>query len=127
MEDARRARAERHATLVAQTAIMGPTGACLSPSPMGNAAMGPDAQEHQGSCQPATEHPDGRTATPSLVRAAGSASRTRPEMSRSWRMLAMATELLRYRPAPDRHNDWLQRMEELVAAAGDPVAFSYLF
>ncbi|KAE8818724.1 hypothetical protein D1007_03543 [Hordeum vulgare] len=84
---------------------------------MENAATGPDAQEQQGSSQPATEQADDRTATPSLVRASWSASGVRPEMPQGRRALAMATELLRYRPAPDRHNDWLKRIEELVAAA----------
>ncbi|KAE8774480.1 hypothetical protein D1007_53140 [Hordeum vulgare] len=78
-----------------------------SPSPVVNAAMGLDAQEQQGSSQPVTEHPDGRTATPSIARASGVASHARPEMPHGRRVLAMATELLCYRPAPDRHNDWL--------------------
>ncbi|KAE8766694.1 hypothetical protein D1007_62051 [Hordeum vulgare] len=94
---------------------------------MVNAATGPDAQEQQGSSQPATEPPDGRTATPSLVRASESASRPRSEMPHGWRALAMATELLRYRPAPDRHNDWLQRIEELVVAASNCVTLSCSF
>ncbi|KAE8811867.1 hypothetical protein D1007_11285 [Hordeum vulgare] len=96
----------------------------LLPSPMVNAATGPDAQEQQGSSKTATEQPDGRTATPSLVRASWSASRARLEIPHGRRALAMAAELLRYRPAPDRHNDWLQRIEELIAAAGDPAALS---
>ncbi|KAE8813973.1 hypothetical protein D1007_08895 [Hordeum vulgare] len=107
MADARRARAERRATRVAQTEPVGPTGARRSPSPMANAATGPDVQEQQGSSQSATEQPDGRTATPSLVRDSGSASCARPEMLHGRHALAMATELLRYRPAPDRHNEWL--------------------
>ncbi|KAE8794417.1 hypothetical protein D1007_30863 [Hordeum vulgare] len=41
------------------------------------------------------------------------------------RALAVATELLGYRPAPDHHDDWLQRIEELIAAAGDSVVLSY--
>ncbi|KAE8799943.1 hypothetical protein D1007_24562 [Hordeum vulgare] len=105
MADARRACAERHATRVALMAPMGRTGVCRSPSSMANAATGTDVQEQQSSSQPATEQPDSRTATPSLVRASGSASRARPEMSHGRRTLDMATELLRYRPAPDRHND----------------------
>ncbi|KAE8772114.1 hypothetical protein D1007_55919 [Hordeum vulgare] len=39
----------------------------------------------------------------------------------------MATELLCYRPAPYSHNESLQRIEELVAAAGDSTVFSCLF
>ncbi|KAE8779817.1 hypothetical protein D1007_47134 [Hordeum vulgare] len=105
MADARRARAERHATRVAQTAPVGPAGARWSPSPVVNAAMGNDAHEQQGSSVPATEHPDGRKATPSLVRTSGSISNALPEMPHGQHALAMDTELLRYRPAPDRHND----------------------
>ncbi|KAE8812628.1 hypothetical protein D1007_10327 [Hordeum vulgare] len=123
MADARRARAERRATLVAQTPPMGPAGACWSPSPMVNAATGPDAQEQQGSSQQATEQPDDRTATPALVRASGSASRARPEMPHGRHALAVAAQLLRYRPGPD----WLQRIEELVASVGDPATISYSF
>ncbi|KAE8785798.1 hypothetical protein D1007_40438 [Hordeum vulgare] len=107
MADARRACTEHRATRVAQTAPVGPAGARWSPSPMVNAATGPDAKEQQGSFQWASERPDGRTATPSLIGAFGSASRARPEMPHGWRALAMATELLRYRPAPDHHNGWL--------------------
>ncbi|KAE8787650.1 hypothetical protein D1007_38474 [Hordeum vulgare] len=80
MVDALRARTERRTNRVAQTALVGPAGACRSPSPMANAATGPDAQEQQGSSQPVTKQADGRTATPSLVRASGSASRARSEM-----------------------------------------------
>ncbi|KAE8781489.1 hypothetical protein D1007_45272 [Hordeum vulgare] len=122
MVDARWARTERHATRVAQTVLVSPASARRSPSPMVNAATGPDAQERQGSFQPATEQLDGRTATSSLVRASGSASRAPPEMSHGRRALSMAVELLRYRPAPDCHNDWLRHIEELVSAASDPAA-----
>ncbi|KAE8796126.1 hypothetical protein D1007_28986 [Hordeum vulgare] len=127
MDDARWARAEHRATRVAQTAPAGPVGARRSPSPVVNAATGSNAQEQQGSSQPATEQPDGRTATPSIVRAFGLASRARPKMPHGRRVLAMATKLLRYRPTPDRHNGWLQRIEELVAAAGDSAMLSCLF
>ncbi|KAE8810326.1 hypothetical protein D1007_13061 [Hordeum vulgare] len=105
MADARRACAKRRATSVAQTAPVGPVGARRSPSPMVNAATGPDAQEQQGSSRPATEQPDGCTATPSLVRTSGSASRARPEMPHGRHVLAMPVDLLCYRPTPDRHND----------------------
>ncbi|KAE8769650.1 hypothetical protein D1007_58729 [Hordeum vulgare] len=126
MADARRAHAEHHATRVSHTALGGPAGARRSPSPMVNAASGPEVQEQQGSSQPATEHPDGRAATPSLARASMSASHARPEVPHGQRVLTMATELLRYRPAPDRLNKWLHRIEELVAAVGDSVALSCL-
>ncbi|KAE8787272.1 hypothetical protein D1007_38897 [Hordeum vulgare] len=102
-----RAYTERCATRVAQTMLLGPSVACRSPSPMVNAATSPDAQEQQSSSQSATEQPDGRTATPSLVQASGSALRARPEMPHGRHVLATAAELLRYRPAPDPHNDWL--------------------
>ncbi|KAE8792859.1 hypothetical protein D1007_32549 [Hordeum vulgare] len=119
MANARRVRAERRATRVSQTTPVGAAGARRSPSPVVNATTGPEVQEQQGSSQPVTEQAEGRTATPSLGRPSGSASRARPEMPHGWRTLAMATELLRYRPAPDRHDDLLQRIEELIAAAGD--------
>ncbi|KAE8818322.1 hypothetical protein D1007_03956 [Hordeum vulgare] len=94
MVDARRARVERRATRVAQTAPVGPAGMRQSPPLMANAATAPDAQEQQGSSQPAIEQADDRTATPSLLWASGSASRAQPEMPHSWRALAMAIELL---------------------------------
>ncbi|KAE8779401.1 hypothetical protein D1007_47614 [Hordeum vulgare] len=127
MADPRRARVEHCATRVAQTVYAGPTGACRSPSPMVNAATGPDDQEQEGSSQPATEQPDGCTATPSLVLASRSASRARPEMLHGRRALAMDTELLRYRLAPNHHNEWLQCIEELVVAAGDSAALYLSF
>ncbi|KAE8775261.1 hypothetical protein D1007_52252 [Hordeum vulgare] len=105
MADARRARAERRTSRVAQTAPVGAAHARRSPSPVVNAATGPEVQEQQGSSQPVTELADGRTATLSLFRASGLASRTRPEAQHGRRTLAIATELLRYRPAPDLHND----------------------
>ncbi|KAE8807228.1 hypothetical protein D1007_16544 [Hordeum vulgare] len=106
MADARRARAERCAARVAQTAPGGPAGARRSPSPVMNTATGPDAQEQQGSSQSVTQHRDGRdghNATPSLIR--GSWSALQPKMPHSQRALAMATEQLRYQTAPDRHHD----------------------
>ncbi|KAE8779813.1 hypothetical protein D1007_47129 [Hordeum vulgare] len=127
MADARRDPAEHRTTRIAQTAPVGPAGARRSPSPMVNAAIGPDAEEQQGPSQPATEQPNGRTTSPSLVRASGSTSRAQSEMPHGRCALAMAAELLRYRPAPNRHNDWLQRIEELVAADGDAAALSCSF
>ncbi|KAE8769837.1 hypothetical protein D1007_58562 [Hordeum vulgare] len=126
MADARRARAERRATRVSDGARELHRRAPVTIA-HGERATGPNVQEQQGSSQPATEQPDGRTTTPSLIRASGSASRARPKMSHGRRTLAMATELLRYRHAPDCHNDWLQRIEELITAAGDPAAFSCSF
>ncbi|KAE8815686.1 hypothetical protein D1007_06874 [Hordeum vulgare] len=124
MADAFRARAERGATRIAQTAPVDPVGAGRSPSPVVNAATDPDAQEQQGSSKSTTEQANGSTATPLLLWASGSASRARPERPHGQHTLSMAAELLRYRPAPGRHNGWLQRIEELVAAAGDSAAFS---
>ncbi|KAE8776023.1 hypothetical protein D1007_51410 [Hordeum vulgare] len=107
MADACGARAERCATHVAQTAPVGAASAHRSPSPVANAATCPEVQEQQGSSQPVTEQADGHTTTLSLVRASRSASRARPEAPHGWRALAMDTEVLRYQPAPNRHNDWL--------------------
>ncbi|KAE8793355.1 hypothetical protein D1007_32010 [Hordeum vulgare] len=127
MVDARRARAERRATRVAQTTPIGAAGACRSPKLVVNAATSPEVHEQQGSSQPMTERADGRTDTPSLVRASRLASHARPEAPHGRRALAMATELLHYRPASDRYNVWLQRIEELVATAGDSAALSCSF
>ncbi|KAE8794736.1 hypothetical protein D1007_30509 [Hordeum vulgare] len=124
MADAHRVRAERRATHIAQTAHVGAAGARWSPSPMVNAATGPEAQEQQGSSQPPTEQVDGRTATLSLARPSGSASRARLEIPHGRRAFSMVTELLLYRPAPDHHNDLLHRIEEIIAAADDSAVLS---
>ncbi|KAE8778023.1 hypothetical protein D1007_49160 [Hordeum vulgare] len=126
MANARRVRYEHRTTHFAQTAPVGAAGVCRSSSPVVNAPTCPEIQEQQGSSQPMTEPVDGRTATPSLATPSGSASRARPEMSHGWRVLAMATELLRYRPAPNRLDDWLHHIEELIATACDSVELSYL-
>ncbi|KAE8787575.1 hypothetical protein D1007_38393 [Hordeum vulgare] len=94
------------------------------PSTVVNVATDPEVQEQQGSSQPVTEQADGRTATPLLARPSGSVPRARPEMPHGRRALAMATELLHYRPTRDRHFDWLQCMKELITAAGDSAALS---
>ncbi|KAE8794298.1 hypothetical protein D1007_31018 [Hordeum vulgare] len=107
MTEAHWARVERRTTRVAQTAPVGLAGACRSPSPMANAATGPDIQKQQGSSQLATEQHDGRVVTPLLIRASRSASRARSEMLHGRRALSMATEVLHYRHAPDLNNDWL--------------------
>ncbi|KAE8785815.1 hypothetical protein D1007_40411 [Hordeum vulgare] len=124
MVEPRRVRAERRATRITQTAHEGATDARRSPSPVVNAATGPEVQEQQGSSQPVTEPIDGRTATLPLARPTRSAPRTWPEMPHSRRVLAMATKMLCHRPAPDRHDDWLRRIEELNAAVGDSAALS---
>ncbi|KAE8774513.1 hypothetical protein D1007_53105 [Hordeum vulgare] len=124
MADARRVRVECRATRITQTAPIGAAGVRQSPSHMVNAATGPEVHEQQGSSQPVTEPVNSRTDTPSLARPSGSASRARPKVPHGRRALAMGSELLRYRPALDRHNDWLQCIEELIAAAGDSAALS---
>ncbi|KAE8777805.1 hypothetical protein D1007_49391 [Hordeum vulgare] len=91
---------------------------------MVNAATGPEVLEQQGSSHLVTEPVDDRTATPSLTRPSESASCALPEVPHGRGALVMATQLLRYRPAPDRHDEWLQRIEELIAAAGDLAALS---
>ncbi|KAE8794600.1 hypothetical protein D1007_30639 [Hordeum vulgare] len=107
MADSRHSRAECYATRVAQMAPAGPAGARWSSSTVVNAVTGPDAREKHGSSQTVTKHPDGRTATPSLARASKAASQARPEIPHNRHTLAMATELLRYQPTPDHHDDWL--------------------
>ncbi|KAE8782231.1 hypothetical protein D1007_44407 [Hordeum vulgare] len=125
MADARRVRAECRATRIAHTPPVGAAGARRSPSPVVNAAIGPEAQEQQDSSRPPTEQVDAHTATQSLITPSGSASRARPEKPHGRRTLAMATELLRYRPAPDRHDDWLHRIEELITTASDSAVLSF--
>ncbi|KAE8795950.1 hypothetical protein D1007_29143 [Hordeum vulgare] len=127
MADAHRARIERRAIRVAQTTPVRAAGARRSPSLVVNAATDPKVQEQQGSSQPVTERRDGRTATPSLVRGFGGTSHARSEIPHGRHALDMATELLYYRPAPDRHHDRLQCIEELVAAATDSATLSCSF
>ncbi|KAE8774555.1 hypothetical protein D1007_53036 [Hordeum vulgare] len=116
MADARRACAERRATRVAHITTVGPADARRSPSPMANAATGPDAQEQQGSSELATSSP---TARHSVAPPGFRVGLARPSaVPHGRRALAMATELLRYRTAPGRHDDWPQRIDELVAATG---------
>ncbi|KAE8783159.1 hypothetical protein D1007_43422 [Hordeum vulgare] len=124
MADARRVRAERHTNRIAHTAPVGASGARRSPSPVVNAATGPEVQEQQGSSQPVTEPVDSSTATLSLATPSGSASHARREMPHGRRVLAMATELLHYQPAPDRHDRLLHRIDEIIAAADDSSVLS---
>ncbi|KAE8775475.1 hypothetical protein D1007_52032 [Hordeum vulgare] len=118
MADAHRARAKRRATRVAQTVPISAAGACRSPSLVMNAATGPEVQEQQGSSQPVAARPLRHSS------ALQGRHRTLDRRLHGRRALAMATELLRYSPACDCHNDWLQRIEELVAAVGDSAALS---
>ncbi|KAE8787671.1 hypothetical protein D1007_38374 [Hordeum vulgare] len=117
-------RTEGRGTRLAQSMPVGDAGTRRLPSPVVNAATGPEIQEQQGSSQQVTEQADGRTATPSLARPSGSVSRALPEMLHGRRVLAMATELLRYWPAPDHYVGWLQRIEELIAGTGDSAVLS---
>ncbi|KAE8773697.1 hypothetical protein D1007_54038 [Hordeum vulgare] len=105
MADARRVRAKRRTTRIARTAPVGAASVRRSLSPVVNAATSSRAQEQQGSSEPMTEPVNGYTATLSLARPSRSASRARPEMPDGRRALAMASELLHYRPAPDRHDE----------------------
>ncbi|KAE8774740.1 hypothetical protein D1007_52831 [Hordeum vulgare] len=124
MAYAHRVRAERRTTLIAQIAPVGAVSARRSPSPVFNVATGPEVQEQQGSSQPMTEPVDSRTATPSLATPLGSTLHARPEMPHGRRALAMVIELLRYCPAPDRHDGCLQRIEELNATAANSAVLS---
>ena len=60
---------------------------------------------------------DGRTATPSLT-LAGSSSHARRAPMDAHAALLMANELLRYRSVDDLYEDWLDRVAEIVRAAG---------
>jgi len=60
---------------------------------------------------------DGHTATPSLTPVGSSSHAHRAPMD-AQAMLFMARELLRYRPVDDLYEDWLERIAELVSAAG---------
>ncbi|KAE8773562.1 hypothetical protein D1007_54177 [Hordeum vulgare] len=101
MDDTRRVHTECRATHIGQTMPVGAAGPRWLLSLVVNAAIGPEAQEQQGSSQPAAEPVDGRTATLLLARPSGSTSRARPEMPHGRYVLATAIKLLRYRPAPE--------------------------
>ena len=66
---------------------------------------------------------DGRTATPSPT-PADSSSHARRAPTDAQAALLMARELLRYRPVDDLYEDWLDRIAELVSAAGGSPASS---
>ena len=63
---------------------------------------------------------DGRTATLSLT-LVGSLSHACRVPTDARAALLMAPELLRYRPIDDLYEDWLDRIAELVRAAGAPL------
>ena len=119
MADACRARAERRAALAARVAQTAPAGGPprRSPSPAAKPATCPARHEqHASSLHPSVGR-DGRTATPSLTPAVSS-SNARRGSADSQAALLMARELLRYRPVDDFYEEWLDRIAELVSAAG---------
>ena len=75
MSDARRARAERRATLAARIAQTAPVG-----GPSRRAATGPARNEQQASSLHPSVRQDGRTATPSLTPAGSSSHARRARM-----------------------------------------------
>src|SRR3954464_9361053 len=115
MSDARRARAAI-ASRVAQTAPVGGRPR-RSPSPAVNAATGPAGNEQQASSQHPSVRRDGRTATPSLTPAGSSSHALRVPLEARATHIA-ANELLCYRPIDDVYEEWLDRVAELVRAAG---------
>src|SRR4051812_24682995 len=119
MSDARRARAERRAAIASRTAQMAPVGGHprRSLSPAVNAADGPAGNEQQASSQHPSVRQEGRTATPSLT-PVGSSSRAFRSPLEARAALIAANELLRYRPVDDVYEEWLDRVAELVRAAG---------
>src|SRR3954471_3659650 len=119
MSDARRARAERRAAIASRAVQTAPIGGRprRSPSPAINAATGPVGNEQQASSQHPSARQDGRTATPSLP-PVGSASRALRAPMEARAAHTAATEPLRYRPVDDVYEEWLDRVAELVRAAG---------
>src|SRR3954468_3960138 len=71
--------------------------------------------------QRSPQHPsvrqDGRTATPSLTPAGSSSHALRAPLEARAALIA-ENELLRYRPVDDVYEEWLDRIAELVRAAG---------
>ena len=126
MSDARRARAERRATLASRVAQTAPVGGRprRSPSPAINAATGPAGNEQQALSQHPSMRRDGRTATPSLT-PAGSSSHAPHAAMEARAVLIAANELLRYHPIDDVYEEWLDRVAELVRAAGGSPAPSH--
>ena len=119
MSDARRARAECQAALAACVAQTAPVGGSprRSPSPSTNAATGLTGNEQQASLLHPSVRQDGHTATPSLTPAGSSSHAHRAPMEARAALIA-ANELLRYRPVDDLYEEWLDRVAELVCAAG---------
>ena len=119
MSDARRARAERRATLASRIAQTAPVGRRPHhfPSPAVNAATGPAGDEQQASSQHLSVRQDSHTGTPSLTPAGSSSRALRAPMEARAALIA-ANELLCYRPVDDVYEEWLDRVTELVRAAG---------
>ena len=126
MSDARRARAERRAALAARVAQTAPAGGPprRSLSPAANAATGPMGNEQQASSLHPSVRQDGRTATPSLT-PAGSSSHAHRSPMEARAALITANKLLCYRPIDDLYEEWLDRVAELVRAAGGSLALSH--
>ena len=125
MSDARRARAEHHATLATHVAQTSPVGGCprCSPLPAVNAATGPAGNEQQASSLHPSVRREGRTATPSLT-PAGSSSHARRAPTDAHAVLLLVREPLHCRPVDDVYDEWLDRVAELVRAAGGSPASS---
>src|SRR3954471_19569690 len=119
MSDARRARAERRAAIASCAVQTAPVGGRprRSPSPAVNAATSPAGNEQQASSQNPSVRRDGRTATPSLTPAGSSSHALRAPLE-ARAALTATNELLRYRPVDDVYEEWLDRVAELVRAAG---------
>ena len=102
MSDARRARAERQATLPTRVAQTAPVGGRprLSPLSAVNAATGPAGNEQQASSLHPLVQREGRTATPSLT-PPGSSSHAHHAPTDTHAALLLACELLHYRPVDD--------------------------
>src|SRR4051812_36391914 len=127
MSDARRAHAERRAAIASRVVQTAPNGGRprRSPSPAVNAATSPAGNEQQASSQHPSVRRDGRTATPSLTPAGSSSHALRAPLEARAPLIA-ANELLCYRPIDDVYEEWLDRVVELVRAAGGSPAPSAL-
>src|SRR3954468_17760785 len=119
MSDARQACAERRAAITSRVAQTAPVGGRPrhSSSPSINAATGPAGNEQQASSQHPSVRQDGRTATPSLTPAGSSTHALRAPLEARAALIA-ANELLRYGPVDDVYEEWLDRVADLIRAAG---------
>ena len=126
MSNARRAYAEHRAAFASRVVQTAPVSGRPrhSPSPAVNAATGPAGDERQASSQHLSVQQGGRTATPSLTLAGSSSRALRAPMEARAALIA-ANELLRYRPVDDVYEEWLDRVAELVRAAGGSSAPSH--